>query len=367
MHTIELFAFAISVFLGLHFCFLPGNDRRSSLLLGLLLIQMSTGYINVAEDHISIPSFLVELLSFVGSPYVFSIIILNYFFAISQSSKDVSRKYRWIIIPLVVSFLFQICVYALQGSSETVLVFLDKLDFVFVIIETSFVIGINILILSLIKRHNRALLSYFSSLEKKQLNWLKIIIIINLSFFLIWFIDDGLSYLLGENLVSMIISEISLYATLINVLWIGFSSLRQTPIFNKDEKNLDLEESPKKIVTSVSDADQTVFESIQKKINEGKHYLDSSLTLSELSDLLEVRDKELSRIINLCSDDSFYGFINKLRIEHFKFILIEQGHTHLSILGMAMESGFKNKSTFYAAFRKVEGMTPREYELALTK
>ena len=120
-------------------------------------------------------------------------------------------------------------------------------------------------------------------------------------------------------------------------------------------------------MTSVSGADQTVFESIQKKINEGKHYLDSSLTLSELSDLLEIRDKELSRIINLCSDDSFYGFINKLRIEHFKFILIEQGHTHLSILGMAMESGFKNKSTFYAAFRKVEGMTPREYELALTK
>jgi AraC-like DNA-binding protein len=320
---------------------------------------MSTGYINFTENFIDVPHIIADLLEFIGSPFIFSILLLLYFFAVSKTKKIEQRKYKWVLIPVVGSFLLRVFMCVFEGSNETIL---EEIDSVFAILEILFAMGIDLLILILIKRHNKTILNYFSSLKKKQLNWLKIIIIINLGFFVIWIVDDGLNALIGGNIVSLIISEISLYATLINVLWIGFSSLRQPPIFT-DIEPVELSdysnESPEK---SFNNDDMQLFESINERLKKEKHYLNSSLTLGELSCAMEIRDKELSRIINSCSQDSFYSYINTLRVEHFKSILSDNEYANLSILGMAMESGFKNKSTFYAAFRKVEGMTPKEYQ-----
>lgn len=360
MHIVEIFALAISMFLGLHFCFLPTGDKKSNLSLGLLLIQMALGYLNIDQVFENLPPFISGLVEFLGSPIVFSTLLLLYFFAISKTSKSERKKYRFIFVPLMAGLVF----YLIKPLISPLIV--DSVDSVFALVELLFSVGISILILILIKRHNKNILNYFSSLEKKQLNWLKIIIIINLSFFAIWMIDDGLHNIIGDNPVSDIISAISLYATLINALWIGFSSLRQPPIYPEDETE-ELEvitEDVQAIEHGTEDLE--LFRSVNDKIKDGQYYLNSSLTLRELSEALEIRDKELSRIINSCSDDNFYGYINSFRVEHFKAMLSSQEYVNLSILGMAMDSGFKNKSTFYAAFRKVEGMTPKEYQVKLS-
>lgn len=361
MPIVEFFAFAISIFLGIHFCILKEGDRNANILLGVLLVQMSLSYVNTTEGMAELPLYVHEFINFVSSPFISSILILYYFFAISKTPKGVTKKFRWMLIPVVLTFILGPFTTFISGKIDSLLMLSKQISPLISIFEMLFSIGIDILILTLIKRHNFRIRNYFSTLEKKRLNWLKILVIINLGFLTIWTIDDSLNQFFGDNVVSFLFSRISLFATLINVLWIGFSSLRQPPIFTTVEEPKLIDFSKAEIVVKEKYVDAIAFESILRKMDENKYFLIDSLTLRELAGLLEIRDKELSRIINTHSQDSFYGFINSLRVKHFKSILTNQKYANLSILGMALESGFKNKSTFYSAFRKIEGMTPKQY------
>ena len=49
------------------------------------------------------------------------------------------------------------------------------------------------------------------------------------------------------------------------------------------------------------------------------------------------------------------------RIEHFLTIYENNMFPNYSIEGLAKESGFQTKSSFYAAFKSVHNMTPMEY------
>ena len=57
--------------------------------------------------------------------------------------------------------------------------------------------------------------------------------------------------------------------------------------------------------------------------------------------------------------------INNLRVNEFKMLIQSPKANQLSLLGLANEAGFSSKSTFYAAFKKLEGMTPKQYESSL--
>ena len=72
-------------------------------------------------------------------------------------------------------------------------------------------------------------------------------------------------------------------------------------------------------------------------------------------------------MINEHSKTNFYQFINGFRVSEFKMLMQSPKAQQLSILGLAEEAGFSSKSTFYTAFKAVEGVTPKQYELSLKK
>ena len=71
------------------------------------------------------------------------------------------------------------------------------------------------------------------------------------------------------------------------------------------------------------------------------------------------------RPINEQLGKNFYDFINAYRVEAFKAKLQDPKFAAYSILGVALESGFKSKSSFNAIFKKVTGMTPSQYKKGL--
>jgi AraC-like DNA-binding protein len=91
-------------------------------------------------------------------------------------------------------------------------------------------------------------------------------------------------------------------------------------------------------------------------------YLQSELSLSQLSQELGVPAYQVSEVINRQYQETFFDLINRYRIEEIKRRLNDDQYKHLSILGIAMDCGFNSKSSFNTAFKKFTGMTPSEYK-----
>jgi AraC-like DNA-binding protein len=55
-----------------------------------------------------------------------------------------------------------------------------------------------------------------------------------------------------------------------------------------------------------------------------------------------------------------------LRIEHAIELIKNQAHTNLTVEAVGMQSGFKSRSTFYAAFKEYTQQSPAEFLNTLT-
>jgi AraC-like DNA-binding protein len=96
-------------------------------------------------------------------------------------------------------------------------------------------------------------------------------------------------------------------------------------------------------------------------MRERKPYLNSKLTLAELSEISGINTHLLSRIINERHQQNFFNYINNFRIEEFKKIIDREESKNLTLLAIAYEAGFNSKTTFNTAFKKITNQTPREY------
>jgi AraC-like DNA-binding protein len=92
-----------------------------------------------------------------------------------------------------------------------------------------------------------------------------------------------------------------------------------------------------------------------------KPYLDSDITLPKLAKLLQLTTYQASYLINTCFGENFYTFINRYRLEKCKEMFADPNYAHLSILGIAFESGFNSKTAFNTAFKKSMGLSPKEF------
>jgi AraC-like DNA-binding protein len=284
-----------------------------------------------------------------------------------------AKKYSWLFIPVVLEILFQYLILFLYDKENLVLEGLNQSVY---LLSFPYCLFIFWLILKQLKRHNNNILTLFSTIEDKELNWLKHLVMVNIGFIIIWIIDDSLFMMLGENIVSNFMSGISLFATLITIIWIGFSGTKQPLIFETipkidtpkeaSETNAQKEvfkTSVQKKEPQTNSEDELIFERIKTKIEQEKIFTNTNLSLKDLAHAVELRDRELSRIINQCYGNNFFHFINSYRVAYFKELLKDPKSKSFSIVGLSMQAGFKSKSTFYTAFKKIEGKTPKEYEI----
>ena len=102
-------------------------------------------------------------------------------------------------------------------------------------------------------------------------------------------------------------------------------------------------------------------EKLKTHINQQKPYLNPQLTLTELAQQLNTSPAVISKTINSCFKQNFNDYINAHRVEDVKKRMIESEYQHLTLLGLAMESGFNSKATFNRAFKKHTQLSPTEY------
>jgi AraC-like DNA-binding protein len=106
---------------------------------------------------------------------------------------------------------------------------------------------------------------------------------------------------------------------------------------------------------------ETTERRLLDKLNNQSVYLDGDLTLKQLASQLEVTTENLSLVVNQKFEMGFRDLINSYRVNHIKTLLNEARDPQKSILDLALDSGFNSQASFYRAFKKQEGMSPKAF------
>lgn len=99
-----------------------------------------------------------------------------------------------------------------------------------------------------------------------------------------------------------------------------------------------------------------------RKLIEREHlYTNPQLTIADLADGLNTNSKYLSQAINDLLGLSFPDFINQYRVEEARRQLLYAENRTLTIEAIGQLAGFRSKSSFFRAFKKMTGLTPNQY------
>jgi AraC-like DNA-binding protein len=88
-------------------------------------------------------------------------------------------------------------------------------------------------------------------------------------------------------------------------------------------------------------------------------FTDEALSLPKLAERLGLTTHQLSELINSRLGKGFARYLREQRIGAAKAMLCDEPTA--SVLSVGLNAGFSSQSSFYEAFREIEGMTPGQY------
>ena len=126
-------------------------------------------------------------------------------------------------------------------------------------------------------------------------------------------------------------------------------------------------EAPLVPKSSTSQALKQKGDWLKKKIDAGLLYQDPDLNVNTLAEQIGMPAHELSRLINVGLKRSFSDLINEYRIRDVVAKMQDPTYNHITLLGIAYESGFNSKTTFNRTFKQKTGKSPTAYKNDLKK
>lgn len=90
-------------------------------------------------------------------------------------------------------------------------------------------------------------------------------------------------------------------------------------------------------------------------------------TVGTLAELTQSNYTYVSQVINNTTKKNFRSFLNSYRIREAQRLFSEQDAAKYTIEAVAFQVGFKSRSTFYEAFKEINGISPNFYLKSLQK
>lgn len=193
-----------------------------------------------------------------------------------------------------------------------------------------------------------------SNTENINISWVKffmtVFLVINIFFLVGLFVVIHFDYVMTLWKATGIVFSLSVFA-------LGYKGILQREIFYTDE----IKPAEIPVINNQIKPDQQLIEKLVSYMIEKKPHLDSELTLSSLAKDISMSRSQLSQLINDGLGENFYDFVNKYRVEEVKRLMTDPQVKNFNLLGIALEAGFKSKSTFNLIFKRFTGLTPTEY------
>ncbi|RNC79487.1 MAG: AraC family transcriptional regulator [Balneola sp.] len=224
-------------------------------------------------------------------------------------------------------------------------------------------------ILRLVRDYKNQLKNNFSSLDKRNLDWLQWFIFGIVVLALMATVLHYMSSVYGENVMY---TNINLLGITIYVYSIGYMGLRQPEFFadfstlSHSESVTDSKPAPSYSRSGLDEqSGKELMARLTEMMEDEKPYMNNELSLKDLSETAGISTHNLTEIINSYAGKNFYDFINSYRVEEVKKRIMEPGSDNLTMLALGLEAGFNSKSSFNSVFKKHTGMTPSEYKRSL--
>lgn len=103
-----------------------------------------------------------------------------------------------------------------------------------------------------------------------------------------------------------------------------------------------------------------LIDRVKRLMDEEKPYLDCRLKYSDVAVRLGISVRNLSNVLNHAGH-SFNDFINSYRVHEAKQQILSGKLSRETLLSVAFNSGFANKSSFNRIFKQHTGLTPTEF------
>ena len=192
---------------------------------------------------------------------------------------------------------------------------------------------------------------------KAQTKWLKQLLIIGLLLCFVWLFSLNVVFETGK--ITFNIYYPLWIGVSILIYWIAYVAVFQAHIFNERKM---IRESLSKKIKVKKEVSPELFSKINAFVQDEENYLVPEMSLDFLAKTFNKTASYISHVINKNVGQNFNDYINTLRVEKSKELLQNPIYNKYTITAIALESGFKSKSSFYTAFRKHAEMTPSEYK-----
>lgn len=219
-----------------------------------------------------------------------------------------------------------------------------------------------ILSIRLMQRHELWVYQHFSAASSKSLRWLRNLIISLSCVWIVWFFAVSINFFTHDFILTYLSSYPFQLLTSIIIFWIGYVGFIEGELFSAEisfEKKID---NLNAVTAKPTQVNQEIKEALLSAMTHEKIFLVPDLTLAMLSHQLHVSPRNISQTLNNDLDTNFHDFINAYRVEEVKQRLLDPQYAHLTILAVALESGFNSKSSFNRIFMKATGVSPKEFK-----
>ena len=233
------------------------------------------------------------------------------------------------------------------------------------LLQVAFVILIIYFFLTfrLLRHYHRILLEITAESDSYALTWLTRILIVTGSIEFVDFIRLNLQLQLSSEVASnwYFVSELLSLLITCYLVWKALSQPKLFAGISEFEEILNTDAKPGNNQQSEElEQARTIFTAISLHLEQTSAYLQSKYSLRQLATEMGLSEQLVSWSINQGGGLSFSDFINSLRIEDVKQLLLDKSDNK-NILEIAHSVGFNSKSTFNAVFKRNLGVTPSQY------
>ncbi|MCH2231720.1 MAG: tetratricopeptide repeat protein [Crocinitomicaceae bacterium] len=136
-------------------------------------------------------------------------------------------------------------------------------------------------------------------------------------------------------------------------------------LFEQSKKNIAPIKTQENLNQEEHEKYRALYESIIEQFEEKKIYLDSTLTMGVLSDIVNSNSNYVSKSINAFFGSNFNSLINYYRVNEAKRLIEKGALDTYTMESIASKCGFTSLSVFNRSFKKETGITPTYFNKSI--